>query len=442
MTSSAEASRRTGGRHRALTVLAALVALVLVIAATWWLAQRAQSPAQREAAAAPPSPAAVTVAVRTGDLRDEVTANATVTATGERTLPLPARSDADVSVVTATQLQAGQQVAAGSVLLRVNSRPVIVLQGDFAPYRDLYTGDEGDDVRELQEALVSLGYSLTPDGVLGPGTAQCVRDLYRQLETSPPTSTTPATTSQETSTSTTTDTESSREGDAGTSGGSDAAATDGERSAQTPARTLVLPRAEVLMVPELTAATTLSRLPAVGTTFGEDPVDVVLSSGSRQVTAELPATVAESLEPGTTTARTTIAGTDVDLTLTSLTAQEAATDSSTADGGTSEGTGSGPVGTTFDAVFSTDSDALAALPPGDETTLLLTIARSATISDTLLVPERAVVRSGTGAATVLKKTADGSFSALPVEVTGCVGGTCAVSSDGLAEGDAVRVDGP
>ena len=46
--------------------------------------------------------------------------------------------------------------------------------------RTLRRGDEGEDVRQLQQLLSEMGYDLTIDGKYGRGTEQAVRDFQRQ----------------------------------------------------------------------------------------------------------------------------------------------------------------------------------------------------------------------------------------------------------------------
>ena len=61
----------------------------------------------------------------------------------------------------------GTALEQGDVLYRVNGEPVVVLYGDVPAYRtmrDASTNLEGDDVEQLESALVSLGFD--PDGVI------------------------------------------------------------------------------------------------------------------------------------------------------------------------------------------------------------------------------------------------------------------------------------
>ena len=64
-----------------------------------------------------------------------------------------------------TQLAAeGTIVEAGHVLWRLGNEPTVVLYGSEPSYRALEEGDEGADVRQLEEALVALGHD--PDGTV------------------------------------------------------------------------------------------------------------------------------------------------------------------------------------------------------------------------------------------------------------------------------------
>ncbi|WP_262402717.1 hypothetical protein [Actinomadura sp. CNU-125] len=52
----------------------------------------------------------------------------------------------------------GKVYKAGKTLYRVDTKPVVFLKGSIPVYRDLEWGDQGRDVRQLNSALVSLGY--------------------------------------------------------------------------------------------------------------------------------------------------------------------------------------------------------------------------------------------------------------------------------------------
>ncbi len=58
----------------------------------------------------------------------------------------------------------GEVVESGDVFARIDEAPVVVLEGSVPMYRVLRSGVEGEDVLQLEEALVALGYD--PDGTV------------------------------------------------------------------------------------------------------------------------------------------------------------------------------------------------------------------------------------------------------------------------------------
>ena len=81
---------------------------------------------------------------------------------------------------------AGQVIAQGQVLYRVNDRPVVLLYGSTPAYRTLSAGASGPDVAELNADLVALGYAtraqLSPTSAsFGPATTTAVKKLQAAL---------------------------------------------------------------------------------------------------------------------------------------------------------------------------------------------------------------------------------------------------------------------
>ena len=81
------------------------------------------------------------------------------------TLTYRARSDGSpYSVInqaggTYTELpDDGDKVDCGDVFYRVDNKPVLLLCGTVPAYRDLHSGDVGNDVRQLNRNLHQLGY--------------------------------------------------------------------------------------------------------------------------------------------------------------------------------------------------------------------------------------------------------------------------------------------
>lgn len=84
---------------------------------------------------------------------------------------------------TVTWLPAVGTVAErGAVLYRVDERPVVALYGALPAYRTLRAGDEGADVRQLEENLAALGRTgFTVDDEYTSATAAAVADWQDDL---------------------------------------------------------------------------------------------------------------------------------------------------------------------------------------------------------------------------------------------------------------------
>jgi MFS family permease/peptidoglycan hydrolase-like protein with peptidoglycan-binding domain len=95
--------------------------------------------------------------------------------------PGPTSSARRAPAVTRVAVHTRQQLRPGRVLLEADGRPLIVLRGAVPLGRDLTAGAKGPDVTQLQQTLRAMGYPVTPDraGVLGAGTRRAVRALYR-----------------------------------------------------------------------------------------------------------------------------------------------------------------------------------------------------------------------------------------------------------------------
>jgi peptidoglycan hydrolase-like protein with peptidoglycan-binding domain len=137
-------------------------------------------------AAAARTPVANTAKVEKGALSGLVS--------GAGTLTYRARSDGSPYVVVNqadgiyTQLpEAGDKVGCGSVLYRVDNRPVLLLCGTVPAYRGLRVGLRGPDVRQLNRNLHQLGYDTDAhvrvdrgDNAFTSGTEQALRALQRE----------------------------------------------------------------------------------------------------------------------------------------------------------------------------------------------------------------------------------------------------------------------
>ncbi|MDO5627313.1 MAG: peptidoglycan-binding protein [Mobilicoccus sp.] len=131
---------------------------------------------EEQAATSPTTPPPVTVAVQRRELRDVLTLSCQVQ---RRTSPISFVPPGEAPAVV-TGLPSIDRLTDGGVLAEVSGRPVITLTGAFGLYRDLAPGDEGPDVRMLQEALHRLDMLDRVDGHFGPATSRALERLYRR----------------------------------------------------------------------------------------------------------------------------------------------------------------------------------------------------------------------------------------------------------------------
>lgn len=83
----------------------------------------------------------------------------------------------------------GTTVSSGSVLLEVDTEPTVLLRGDVPAYRALDAGSsDGEDVQQLEQALVDLGHGddLTVDEEFDDATADAVEAWETDLDRADP----------------------------------------------------------------------------------------------------------------------------------------------------------------------------------------------------------------------------------------------------------------
>ena len=164
-----------GARRRGrgfLVALACLVALAVAAGAGWWAAKATLEPqTQAQTTTAP----------------DVVWAEATTSSVG-RSLPLsttlrqPARTVAANTLPGVVLSTAPGDVEQGSTIFDVAGTPVRVVQGEVPFYRDLARNLKGDDVAQLQQALIDLGHlEGTADGDFGWRSERAVKAWQKEL---------------------------------------------------------------------------------------------------------------------------------------------------------------------------------------------------------------------------------------------------------------------
>ena len=155
-----------------LVALACMVALAVAAGAGWWAARATLEPQTPESAATTP---------------DVVWAQATTSSVG-RSLPLsttlrqPARTVASNVLPGVVLSTSPGEVGQGDRIYVVAGTPVRVVQGEVPFYRDLARNLEGDDVAQLQQALIDLGHLAgSADGEFGWRTERAVKAWQKEL---------------------------------------------------------------------------------------------------------------------------------------------------------------------------------------------------------------------------------------------------------------------
>lgn len=181
----ATASLRTVRRQRVIIVVT-LVALVLSVSGLV-ASLFVKSPQQRMLEQQPPAPTRLTAAVQEKVLESTVVVRGTVEPVSA--VPVAPVADEGPSIVTAINVKPGDSVPSGTIVAYVAGSPVVVLPGRIPSYRDLRPGSSGDDVKQLQTALVGFGHLGEDDvtGYFGPATSEAIEAWYETHGLSPTT---------------------------------------------------------------------------------------------------------------------------------------------------------------------------------------------------------------------------------------------------------------
>ena len=159
-------------RRKPVWAAATLGVLAVAVAGTAVWVSRGTPPAT-----AAPSASRATAPVTVGTMVAETSVRGTLHFAGG----VPVTSG-QAGVVTALPT-VGTTISAGQTLYTVNTRPVVLLTGQLPAWRDLTAGmTPGDDVRQLEQNLATLGYFPdTPDARFTAGTAAAVRRWQKAL---------------------------------------------------------------------------------------------------------------------------------------------------------------------------------------------------------------------------------------------------------------------
>ncbi len=165
--------------RRGLFSLGVMLALVVGVGGGAWVGFQWLGP-QVTTVGGETGPILVTAVVEQGSVTADLIVRGTPRYLDPVTVGLAA-SDANENLpsVATNVPMVGDLVTEGSVVLEVWEGPVFALVGELPAIRDLQPGDEGPDVKQLQQALARLGYEPGPeDGVFGVQTGDAVARLY------------------------------------------------------------------------------------------------------------------------------------------------------------------------------------------------------------------------------------------------------------------------
>ena len=171
-------------RNKALVI--GLAAVILSSGVSWAAASRIRSPAEIAARTAPPKPSLILVPVEKRVLSSDVVVRGTVRYGAPQAVLLPVSALRKGRDIVTTAPVKGTELHEGDVAMTISGRPVIVLEGAQPAYRDMGPGTTGEDVRQLEQALVRRGFNPGPvDGVYDSRTGLAVAAWYLKEGWSP-----------------------------------------------------------------------------------------------------------------------------------------------------------------------------------------------------------------------------------------------------------------
>ncbi len=170
------------GVRRRQWLLVGVVGVAVLAGVVGFVAGRQiSSPADVAAGVEAPEASLITVPVELRELASTVVSRGDVRLEGSVDVEIDssvAGEAGGVAVVTGLTVGEGEVVDEGDVLIEVAERPVFALVGELPMFRNLGPGSQGDDVTQLQEALVRLGFDVLVDGTYSESTERAIEQLY------------------------------------------------------------------------------------------------------------------------------------------------------------------------------------------------------------------------------------------------------------------------
>jgi peptidoglycan hydrolase-like protein with peptidoglycan-binding domain len=174
------AELRTATSRRINFLFAVLACVAAAAAGAWYAGSRIESPAEVAARTKAPPPSPILVPIERRVLSTDVVTRGTVRFGLPQQVSLaPSTLKTGPGLITSLSAK-NAQINEGDVLVTASGRPVLVLMGQIPAYRDLVPRLNGQDVRQLEEALKRLGFDPGPvDGVYDQQTSAAVAKLYK-----------------------------------------------------------------------------------------------------------------------------------------------------------------------------------------------------------------------------------------------------------------------
>jgi hypothetical protein len=171
-------------RGRIIGIVLAVVGAAGLIG--WVAGSQISSPAEVASHTAPPAAAPILVPAEERVISTDIVTRGTGRYGSPQQLSLVSSALKSGQVVAARLPTAGKEVKEGDILFITSGRPVFLLSGAEPAFRDLGPGITGNDVRQLEDALVRLGFDPGPvDGVYDGSTEAAVTAWYQRAGVSP-----------------------------------------------------------------------------------------------------------------------------------------------------------------------------------------------------------------------------------------------------------------